>query len=167
RRMSELRRQLAQYADIVRSLEFPGKDQRLAADLVQRVFELGSPIGRIDIDQDQSGLGSSKLSEDPLAIVRRPDTDAVARLQTKCQQAGGEFIDLAAQFAVGPPNVLMPDDQRRPVRILVADGVEEPPDGFADQRNFADAIDVALRERRHCVSSGFIPAIIEREKAPL
>ena len=41
RRVAEFRRQLAQHADIVRGLELLGEDQRLAADLVKRVFELG------------------------------------------------------------------------------------------------------------------------------
>src|SRR5262249_47770538 len=43
-RLAEFRRQFAKNADIVRSLEPLGEDQRLAADLVKRVFEFGDAI---------------------------------------------------------------------------------------------------------------------------
>ena len=81
--MTELGRELAQHADIVRRLEPLGKDERFAADFVQRVFELGDPIGRIDIDQDQAGFGGGELGEHPLAVVGRPDADAVAGLEAE------------------------------------------------------------------------------------
>ncbi len=41
-RSVDLRRQLAQHADVVAGLEAVGGDQRLAADLVERVFQLGA-----------------------------------------------------------------------------------------------------------------------------
>ena len=89
----DLRRELAQHADIVAGLERVGGDQRLAADLVERVFELGQPIGRVDVDQDQAGLGGGELGHHPFGVVRRPDADAVARREPERQQAGGERVD--------------------------------------------------------------------------
>ena len=86
RGMAELGRQLAQHADIVRGLEALGENQRLAADFVERVFQLGDAIGRIDVDQDQAGLGGGELGQHPFAVVGRPDADAVAGLEPERQQ---------------------------------------------------------------------------------
>ena len=49
----------------------PGKLQskRLAADLDERIVEFGESIGRIDVDQDQSGLGGGELRDHPFGIV--------------------------------------------------------------------------------------------------
>ena len=87
RRAGKLGRELAQHADIVRGLEALGEDQRLAADLVERVFELGDPIGRIDVDQNEPGLGGGELGEHPLAVVGRPDADAVAGIAARASTA--------------------------------------------------------------------------------
>ena len=116
RRTGQFGRELAQHADIVRGLETLGQDQRLAADLVERVFKLGDAIGRIDVDQDEPGLGGGELGEHPFAVVRRPDADAVARLQPERQQPGGEPVDRLLQLAVAHAHVLVAHDQRRPVR---------------------------------------------------
>ena len=169
RGLAELRRKLAQHADIVRGLEALGENQRLAAHFVERVFQLDRAIGRIDIDQNEPGLGRGKLSEHPFGIVGRPDADAVAGLKPERQQPSGELVDLAAQFAVGEPHFLVAHDQRWPVRMFVADRVEELADGLADQRDFAGAVDIALLEGGHRVSSGFIKynvARIERQRNP-
>ena len=149
--LSHLRRQLAQYAHIVRGLEFLGENQRLAADLVERIFELGGAIGRIDIDQDETGLRRSKLRQHPFAVVGRPDTDAIAGLEAERQKSGGELVDGLLQFAIRHAHFLVPHDKCRMRRPFRANCVEEPPDRLADQRNLACAIDVALRERRHRV----------------
>src|SRR5579883_439829 len=69
----DLGRQLAQHADIVAGLEVIGGDQRLALDLVERVFDLGEAVGRIDVDEDEPGLGRRKLRDRPFRIVGRPD----------------------------------------------------------------------------------------------
>ena len=82
-RCVELRRQLAQHAEIVAGLERVGRDQRLAADLVQRVFQLGEPVGRVDVDQDQPGLRGGELRQHPFGVVRRPDADPVAGLRAR------------------------------------------------------------------------------------
>ena len=156
RGLAEIGRQLAQHADIVRGLEALGENQRLAADFVERVFQLGDAIGRIDVDQDQPGLGGGELGQHPFRVIGRPDADAVAGVEPKRQQSGSELVDLVAQFAVGKPHLLVPHHQRRPSRMFVADRVEEAPDGLADQRHFAGAVNIALFEVGHGVSSGFV-----------
>ena len=89
------RGQLAQHGEIVAGLEAGGGDQGAAADLVQRVLQLVGAVGRVDVDQDQAGLGGGELRHHPLGVVGRPDADPVAGLEAQRQQAGGEGVDLA------------------------------------------------------------------------
>ncbi len=89
----EFGRQLAQHSEVVAGLEPGGGDQRRAASLVQRVFEFGQPIGRVDVDEDQPGLGGSELGDGPFGVVRRPDADARAAFEAERHQPGGEGID--------------------------------------------------------------------------
>ena len=103
------------HADIVAGLERRRGDQRAAADLVQRVFQLRQPVCGVDVHQDQPGLGGGELGHHPFGIVRRPDADALARLQSERDQSGGERIDLLAQLAIAPADALLAGDQRRPV----------------------------------------------------
>ena len=85
--------------EVVRGLERRRQDQRLALDLVHRVFELGAPVGRVDVDQHQPRLGGGELRQGPFGMVGRPDADAIAALQPERQQAGREIVDPAAEFA--------------------------------------------------------------------
>ena len=85
RRAVDLGRKLAQHADIVAALEAGRGDQRPAADLVQRVFELGQAVGGIDVDEDQARLGGGELRDHPFGIVRRPDADALARRKARAR----------------------------------------------------------------------------------
>ena len=85
--------------EIVRGLERRRQDQRLALDLVHRVLELGAPVGRVDVDQDQARLGGGELGQRPFGAVGRPDADAIAALQPQRQQAGGEIVDPPPQLA--------------------------------------------------------------------
>ena len=66
--------------DVVGGLERRRGDQHPAAGLAQHVLELGRPVGRVDVDQDDPGLGRRVLDERPLGAVRAPDADAVAGL---------------------------------------------------------------------------------------
>src|ERR1700722_1436383 len=111
--MTELGSQLPQHAYIIRRLETLGEDERLAADLVERVFELGNAVGRVDVDEDEPGFGCGELGEHPLAVVGRPDADTVTGLQAERQKPGREFVDLLAQLAIAELDLLMADDERR------------------------------------------------------
>ena len=62
------------------AFELTGQDQCLAVHLVERVDELGLAVGRVDIDQDQTGLGRGELCNNPFDIIGRPDTDPVTLL---------------------------------------------------------------------------------------
>ena len=96
-----------EHAGVVAGLERGRGHQRPAADLVQRVFQLGQAIGRVDVDQDQAGPGGGELGEHPFGVVGRPDADAVARLEPERQQAGGEGVGPLGEFAPGPADALL------------------------------------------------------------
>ena len=145
----DLRRQLAQHADIVAGLEAVGGDQRLAAHLVERVFELGQPVGRVDVDHDQPGLGGGELGDHPFAVVGRPDADPVAGLQPQRDQPGGAGVDPFVQLGIAPAHVLMAHDQRRPVAEALHHLVEMHTDGVADQRHIGGAVRIALCQLGH------------------
>src|SRR6516225_7369752 len=148
-RMTEFRRQLAEHADVIRGLELFGEDERLATDFGQRVFEFGDAVGRIDIDQDEARFGGGELGQHPLAIVGRPDADAVAGIKSECQKSGGQLVGGCAQFAVTQAHLLMPDHQRRPRGPFRAGLVKKFSDGLADERLIARTVNIAERRSGH------------------
>ncbi len=58
-----------QNVEVATALEPRRQNQRPAARLAHRVFQLAPPISRVEIDQDQSGLGRRELRQYPLDIV--------------------------------------------------------------------------------------------------
>ncbi len=129
----QLRRERVQHSDVVAGLERGRGDQRAAADLVQRVFQLRQPIGRVDVDQHQSGFGGGELRHHPFRVVGRPDADALPRRQAQREQAGGEGVHLAAKLGIGPAHALLAHDQPRPVAPLRDGAVEIGADRLAQQ----------------------------------
>ena len=119
--------------EIVRSLERRRQDQRLALDLVHRVLELGPPIGGIDVDQHQSGLGGGELGQDPFRVVGRPDADPIAAFEAQRQQAGRKIVDPPPELAPAPAHLLVPHHQRFALAVGLDRAVEEGADRLADQ----------------------------------
>src|ERR1700720_1258125 len=148
-RLPELRRQFAQHADIVRGLEAFGEDERLAADLDQRIFEFGDAVGGIDIDEDEPGFGGGELRKHPFAVVRRPDADAIAGNKAEREEPGGKLVDGLPQLAIGEADLLVTNHQRRTRWPFCTRFIEKLSDGFADQRLTAGAIHVAELESVH------------------
>ena len=142
-RGGELGGELAQHGKIVAGLEAAGGHQRPAADLVQRVVQLVGAVGRVDVDQDQAGLGGGELGDHPLGIVGRPDADPVAGLEAQRQEPGGEGVDLGVQLGVGPADRLLAHDQGGPVGPAGGGTLEVGADGLADQGHVAHAVHVA------------------------
>ena len=91
----DLGRDLAQHAEVVAALVAARQHQRAAADLVQRVLELGLAVRRVDVDEDQPDARGGELRDDPFVPVRRPDADAVAAPQAEREQAGRELVGAA------------------------------------------------------------------------
>ena len=83
----DLRRDRAQHLDIVARAMPARHDQRFAADLVERVFELGRAIGRIDVDQNGADARGAELGVKPLGAIWRPDADPVAAPDAERQAA--------------------------------------------------------------------------------
>ena len=57
----DLRRERAHHGEIVARLQRARHDQHFALHLVERVFELGALIGRVDVDQDRADARGAEL----------------------------------------------------------------------------------------------------------
>ena len=126
-----------------------GCDQRLAADLVEGVFDLGQAIGWIDIDQHQPRFGGGELRDHPFRIVRRPDADSIAGLEAHRQQPSGKIIDPLREFAIVPAHLLVAYHQRHFVAPARHGTIEIRAQRLADEPHGRRAVHVALREFRH------------------
>ena len=91
----DLRGDVAQHAEVVAVLVVPRHDQCAAADLVDRVFELASTIGRVDVDEDQADPRGRELRDEPLVPVGGPDAHPIAAPQAEREQAGRKLVGLA------------------------------------------------------------------------
>src|SRR5207248_10899550 len=140
--LGQLGRELVQHPDIVAGLETGGGYQCRAARLVQRVFELGKAVGRVDVDEDEPGLCRGELRDDPLGVVGRPDRDPLAGFETERRQPRCERIDPPLKLAVTPPDLLVAYDQRIALGETLGDAVETDADRLADQRRRACAMNV-------------------------
>src|SRR5256885_4766615 len=57
-----------------------------------------SSVRRIDVDEDDADLRGRILHEDPLRVVRAPDSDAVALFEAERHQTAGDAVDLAREL---------------------------------------------------------------------
>jgi hypothetical protein len=101
--------------------------------LLEHVFQFGTAIGRVDVDQDHADLRAGELSDAPLRAVRRPDAEAVAGLQAQRQQRSGMQVHRVGQLPPGVAQLLMAHHQRLAVRVLRDGVVERLADGHRQQ----------------------------------
>ena len=101
---------------VVGGLERGRGDQHPAAGLAQDVLELGRPVGRVDVDQDDPGLGRRVLDERPLGAVRAPDPDAVAGLDPGGDERARRAVHGLAELRVRVAQVLVDGDERLAIR---------------------------------------------------
>ena len=94
--MAQLGRQFGKHFQVVAALEGRRQDQRAAPHLVERVFEFGATVSRVDVHQRQPGLGGGELGQRPFGVVLRPDADAITRREAQSHQAAGQRIDALA-----------------------------------------------------------------------
>ena len=120
--LGKLRHQRVDHLHVVRGLERGRGDDRGAADLVQREFELGQAIGGIDGDEDQPGLGGGELRQRPFRAVQRPDADPFAALQAEREEARGQRVDALGEFGPGPAHIVAWRDQR----LAIAPALRRP-----------------------------------------
>ena len=129
----KFRCQRAHHAEVVAALEGRGQHQGLAAGLVQRVFEFGQPVGRVDVHQHQTGLGGGVLGQCPFELVLRPDADARTGFEAEADKAAGQRVDAAPELGIGQAHTLVRHHQRFPAGVAPTGLVEEAADGLADQ----------------------------------
>ena len=129
----ELRRQLGEHGDVVRALEARYDEQSLHTRQTQGVLELTRPVGGIDVDQDGTDTRRCQLYQDPLEVVGRPDTDAVAAPQTERHQSAREPRDLPLELGVGQTSSLRQRDDRLLPRMALCDPAKKTVDRRTDQ----------------------------------
>ncbi len=91
---------LVDHLHVVGVLERRGGDEHPAAGLVEGVGELVGPVRRVDVDEDDADVGGGVLQQRPLGVVRAPQPDPVADLQTETEQPGAEPVDALAELGV-------------------------------------------------------------------
>ncbi len=141
--LCKFRRKGAQHAEIITALERAGSDERRALDLVQRIFQLSQTVGRIDVDQDEPGLGRGELCDHPLEHVGRPDPDAVPGLEPERHQPRSESIHARTQFGIGETNLLMPRDDGQAFRPAGTGVIQKLTDRAVEQGLVARPTDIA------------------------
>ena len=139
----------AQGGEIVVVLVAGAHDQRPAARLFHCVFEFVHAVGGIDIDEDEPGERSSKLRQNPLAHVGRPDADPIAFPQSKRLQSDRQVLRAAQEIGICPAHALVAGHERRPIRPFGGDAAQEAADRLAAQGSRRRAVHIGLRKERH------------------
>ena len=85
--VGQLRANLGQHREIVGLLEPSIRNKATASHLLQHVFQLERPIGRIDRHQHGADSRGGELQHHPLGHVRRPDGHMLAAANPERQQA--------------------------------------------------------------------------------
>lgn len=130
----ELRRDLPQHLEIGRGLELAGGDERLRADLIERVLELGRAVGGVDVDENEPDAGGRKLRNQPLGPVRGPDPDPVPPVEAEAEEPGREPVHPPGELLVGPALARGAEDGRGASAVAAHDLREEGGDGRVDER---------------------------------
>src|SRR6202051_2672348 len=142
--VSQLRDKLADHRDIVAGLEASSAYQRATSHGSQDVFQLAQAIGRIDVDENQTGFRRRKLRNRPFGTVRGPNPDPIPGLQAESQKPRRECVGTRFELRVGPANLLVRNDQgfRRPTGRAYF--VQKGADGLSNQRRSTVAMHVAF-----------------------
>ena len=80
---------------IVARLERAAMIRTRHRDFLQRVFQLDTAIGGIDVDQDCADARGTELCQQPFDAVRCPDPNAVAARDAKRQESSGHVVRAA------------------------------------------------------------------------
>ena len=103
---------LVEHLHVVRRLERRSGEHHAAARLLEHVRQLVRAVRRVDVDEDHPDVGRGVLKQRPLGVVGAPQADPVAGLQPEPHQPGAEPLDPLRELVVGPPQSLVPRDQR-------------------------------------------------------
>src|SRR5205807_980519 len=80
--------------------------------LTEDVLELASPVGRVDVDEDDAQLGCRILDEGPFAAVGSPHPDAVAGTKPGREHASSQLVDGPTELGISEAPALVARDQR-------------------------------------------------------
>ena len=140
---------LGDHGAVVGGLERRRRHQPPAPGLVEHVRELAGAVRRVDADEDHPDPGGGVLEEHPLEVVRAPDAEPVAGLETSGQQRPGDAVDLGVELGVAEPDVLVARHHGVDVGVGAGGGAEVGADGGVEQ------VDVGrsgrVRDRCHVV----------------
>ncbi|SKV70685.1 Uncharacterised protein [Mycobacteroides abscessus subsp. abscessus] len=102
--------------------------------MVERVSQLVSAVGGIDIDQNRTDLRSGVLHQHPLGAIRSPDTDPVTGRDTQRHEPACNAIDLRIKLTIGPSTVARYIDEGIDIGMSPGYPFEVFPDRFLDDR---------------------------------
>ena len=92
-------------------------------------------VSRVDIDQDHAELGRGVLHQRPFGVVRAPDADAVAYLQTQRQQSARHIVDGGIELRVAVADALVAAHQGFGIGHARHGALQVGTDAFAQQRH--------------------------------
>ncbi len=136
---------LLDHRDVVGALEVRRCHEQLAAGLVEDVLEFGGPVGGVDVDEHDTGLGRGELHQHPLGTIGRPDAHTITGGQSRGDQAASELVDPLVELGVGPADVLVADDERLAVPMSGDGALEVRADRLTDQRRVGGPVRVGQR----------------------
>ncbi|MOA05441.1 hypothetical protein D3C78_1250390 [compost metagenome] len=131
--LGQLRRQPLQHRVVIGGLERTGAHQPLTAGLLEHILKFRAAVGRVDVDQNHPDFCAGKLADAPLRAVRRPNAQAVPRLQAQRQHRPGVQLDGMRQLRPGVAQLLMTHDQRFAPWVLGDRVVERLANGHRQQ----------------------------------
>ena len=129
------------------------------------------PVGRVDVDEDDSRPRRGQLRNHPLGIVRRPDPEPVASFDAERDEASGKRVDAGLQLSIRPAHPLVADEERLAIGGTRDDAVEGFADRLTEQRLRRCAMRVASSELGHLPAlrvsyTGAIPGSAQWNVAP-
>ena len=131
-----------QQGHVVGGAEPAREDQQPHARLLERMAQLHGLVGGIDVHQDGADARGRVLRDDPLEPIRRPDADAIARLDADGQECPRDLGRLAPQLPIGGAVALRADHERVVIGHTLHRARQIRADGLAEQRYSAGAVQV-------------------------
>ena len=149
RALRKFRREIMEHAEIFGRLEPLSRHQRLAAHLVERVFQFRQAIRGIDAHENRADFRGRVLGDHPLRAVRRPDAYAVPNIDAQREQSAGERIHARAKLGPGPAHVLKRHDERFTRAVSRHGGIERAADCVEQQRRGGGGTYIAAGQVGH------------------
>ncbi|GBD36744.1 hypothetical protein HRbin36_01872 [bacterium HR36] len=112
RTTGQFRTKLAQDRKIVRLLVAVGQEQRGDVRLVEHIFQFVQAISWVDVDENGTNGGGSKLQNHPLGPICCPNTDVFLMLDAKPQQGASGAMYFLSKLLPGAAEAQLWKHQR-------------------------------------------------------